>query len=80
MGVYFRSALTYFLLKCFSFKIQYNIKSTEIYDTINFNVSIHVAVGGTGSEIVVGIGVKVSQYFTITNVNTHALGLNHGIS
>ena len=44
---------------------------TEIHYKEDFNVTIQCAVGGTGSEMVVRIRVKVSQYFT--HVNTHAL-------
>ena len=54
--------------------------SKEIYDTIDFNVSIHGVVRGAGSEIVVVIGVKVSQYFTIAHINARALRVTHGIS
>ena len=46
---------------------------TEIYYKVDFNVSIHGTVGGTGSEMVVGIGVKISQYFIVAHVNTRAL-------
>ena len=51
-----------------------------MYDTIDFSVSIHGAVRGTGSEMVLGIGIKVSQYFTIAHVNARALRVTHGIS
>ena len=56
----------------------------KIYDKVHLNVSIHGAIRATGSEMVVGIGVKVSQYFTIAHVKPRALRLSmrvtHGIS
>ena len=81
MDIYFLSGLIKFLLlSVFLLKCRYNIKSTEIHDAIDFKVIIHGAVGVTGSEIVVGIGVKASQYFTIAHVNACALGVTRGIS
>ena len=52
----------------------------KISDKVDFNVSIHGVVRETGSEMVVGIGVKVSQDFTIAHVNTRALRVTRGIS
>ena len=46
-----------------------------MYYKIDLNVNIYGAVRRTGSEMVGGIGVKVSQYFTIDHVNAHALGV-----
>ena len=52
----------------------------ELYSKVNFNLSIHDAVGRTESEMVMGSWVKVSQYFNITHVHARALGVTHGIS
>ena len=53
---------------------------TEIYYKVKFNVNIHGTVGITGSEVVVGIGVQVSQSFINANVKTCALRGTRGIS
>ena len=45
---------------------------TEIYHKAGFNVSIHGAVGGTGSEMVVGIGLKfLSTSLSPTSIHVH---------
>ena len=51
-----------------------------MYYKTDLNVSIHGTVGRTGSAVVVGIGVEVSQYFIIAHVNTCALKGTRGIS
>ena len=54
-------------IKAFFFLNTGRIFTTKIYHKVDFYVSKHGAVGGTGSEMVVGIWVKVSQYFTIAH-------------
>ena len=56
----------------FLLKYRYNIKPTEKTS----KVIIDAALGRTGSEMVVGIGVKVSQYFTVAHVKSRAFRLS----